>query len=124
MNITCEVARDMAELYKADLLINKESIQQIRSHLKTCPSCREYYKAYDRHTAEQRSKNQPSFSDDMDEVQKRTYAILAKKMNHHSIMEIIGTSAAIGAGSIMLIIGLVMTSKSLHKNINKGAETL
>ena len=123
MNITCEVARDMAELYKADLLVNKESIQQIRTHLKSCPSCRAYYKAYDRHTTERKQKNPLPNSDDMDEIQERMYATLAKKMNQHRIMEIIGTSAAIGAGSIMLIIGLVMTSKSLHENINKGAET-
>ncbi|MEE5992806.1 MAG: zf-HC2 domain-containing protein [Oscillospiraceae bacterium] len=123
MNITCEVVRDMAELYKADLLENEESIRQIRSHLKTCPSCRAYYKAYDRHTTEQNRKPQPPCTDDMDEMQKRMYATLAKKMNQHRIMEIIGTSAAIGAGSIMLIIGLVMTSNSLHKNRNKGVES-
>ncbi len=124
MNITCEVARDMAELYKADLLINKESVQQIRSHLKTCPACRAYYKAYDKHTTEQSRKNPLPDSEDMDEMQKRTYATLAKKMNQHRIMEIIGTSAAIGAGSIMLIIGLVMTSKSLHEKYHEGAENL
>ena len=124
MNITCEVVRDMAELYKADLLENPESIQQIKNHLKTCPSCRAYYKSYDRHTAEQSRKPSVPCSDDVDEVQKRMYANLAKKLNQHRIMEIIGTSAAIGAGSIMLIIGLVMTSKSLHKNKAKGAETL
>ena len=63
MNITCEVVRDMAELYKADLLENPESIQQIKNHLKTCPSCRAYYKAYDRHTVEQPHKTQPPIGD-------------------------------------------------------------
>jgi len=124
MNIKCEVVRDMAELYKADLLENPESIQQIRTHLKTCPSCRAYYKAYDRYTREQSRKTPNPCSDDMDEVQKRTYATLAKKLNQHRIMEIIGTSAVIGAGSIMLIIGLVMSSKSLHNKTKQGAETL
>ena len=113
MNMTCKVAMDLSELYHAKL-VSPESAQEIRAHLKDCEKCRKYYKEYDavsRHKPVVRE--QPA--EDMENTEARLYLSLSKKLRRRRFFGIVGTSAVIGAGSIMLAAGIIMLSKS-HRN--------
>lgn len=109
MSMTCKVAMDLCELYKSDL-VSKESAEEIRAHLKTCPSCRRYYREYDIREKAHESAF-PAFGEDLANMETRLYQDLSKRLHHRRILEIVGTSAAIGAGSIMLAIGILMMTK-------------
>lgn len=116
MNMTCKIAMDLAELYQVDL-VSAESAEAIRSHLKTCPACRQYYRTFDAVRRQQPKIDlQP---DGVEEMQAKLYADLSRKLRRRRFFEIVGTSAAIGAGSIMLVIGLMMMNHSalLRKEI-------
>ena len=113
MSMTCKVAMDLAELYKSDL-VSKESAEEIRAHLKTCPSCRRYYREYDIHENAHEPAF-PSFGEDFAGMETRLYQDLSKRLHHRRILEIVGTSAAIGAGTIMLAIGIIMMTKKPDK---------
>lgn len=109
MNMTCKVAMDLAELYKADL-VSEESAEEIRAHLKTCPNCRRYYREYD--MRERRAVQEPPlFGEDLSGMETRLYQNLSKRLAHRRVLEIVGTSAAIGAGTIMLAIGILMMTQ-------------
>lgn len=112
MSMTCKVAMDLAELYKSDL-VSKESAEEIRAHLKTCPSCRRYYREYDIHENAHEPVF-PSLSEDFANMETRLYHDLSKRLHHRRMLEIVGTSAAIGAGTIMLAIGIIMMAKNPH----------
>lgn len=110
MNMTCKVAMDLSELYHAKL-VSPESAQEIRAHLKNCDKCRKYYKEYkavERH----RTPVWERPGEDMETTEARLYLSLSKKLRRRRLCQIIGTSAAIGAGSIMLVAGLILLSKS------------
>jgi predicted anti-sigma-YlaC factor YlaD len=100
---------DLAELYKSDV-VSKETAEQIRAHLKTCPDCRRYYREYDMHDTT------PALALPTDEelsgAETRLYHNLSRRMAMHRLWQIIGTSAAIGAGTIMLAVGIIMTVKT------------
>lgn len=111
MNMTCKIAMDLAELYHAKL-VSEESAQAIRAHLKGCENCRKYYKEYE--TLRRRKPSLPTIcpAEDIAGTEARLYASLSKKLRRRRLFGIVGTSAAIGAGTIMLAAGLIMLSKS------------
>lgn len=45
MHITCDMAMDLAGLYK-DGLASADSTRAVEQHLKECPSCRRYYRNF------------------------------------------------------------------------------
>lgn len=46
MNLNCDVVMDLVSIY-ADGLASPATEEAITAHLKTCPSCRKYYRQYD-----------------------------------------------------------------------------
>lgn len=114
MNMNCKIAMDLTELYKADVVC-EETAQAIREHLKTCPDCRRYYREYDMH------ENTPAHTlpceEDMFGMETRLYQDLSRRLAHRRLWQIIGTSAALGAGTIMLAIGILMTAKTPHERV-------
>lgn len=115
MNMTCSTVRDLTELYKADL-VSEESDKAIRAHLKTCPECRRYYRKYDLLDDQGRTvRTQPS--DDFAGTESRLYEDLSRRLARHRFLEIVGTSAAIGAGTIMVTIGVLLMMKSAHEKL-------
>lgn len=114
MNMTCKIAMDLAELYKADL-VSEESAQEIKAHLKSCPDCRRYFREYDL-----TDRTIPSIAlpcEELSGMETRLYVDLSKRLAHRRVLEIIGTSAAIGAGTIMLAIGVAMMTKAPSSKI-------
>jgi hypothetical protein len=105
---------DLTELYKSDV-VSEETAKAVREHLKTCPDCRRYYREYDMHD------NTPSldlpFGEELDSMETRLYQDLSKRLAHRRLWQIIGTSAAIGAGTIMLAVGILMTAKNPHEKL-------
>ncbi len=110
MNMTCEIVRDLAELYHENI-VSRESAGMIRTHLKTCESCRRYYREYDSAQDMNVAVQQPPLQG-MNETQAKLYNELSRKLRRRHLLRIIGVSAAIGAGSIMLATGILLTCKS------------
>ncbi len=110
MNMTCEIVRDLAELYHENI-VSRESAETIRTHLKTCESCRRYYREYDTVQNTSVAIQQPPLQG-MGEIQTKLYNELSRKLRRRHLLRIIGVSAAIGAGSIMLATGILLTCKS------------
>ncbi len=114
MNMTCKVAIDLAELYLAGV-VSEESAKAIRGHLKTCAACRKYYNAYEAmQHRELAAKPAPSQSE-MHHTEAKLYAELSRKLRRRHYLQIIGTSAAIGASTIMLLVGILLTAKGAEE---------
>ncbi len=108
MNMTCKVAMDLTELYKAHL-VSAESAAEIRAHLRSCPACRRHYKEYDALRGRiQRSHAAQAMAD----TEQRMYADLSRRLRRRRFFQMVGTGAAVGAGSIMLAAGLLLISRS------------
>lgn len=110
MNMTCKIAMDLAELYHEGL-VSEESAHVIRVHLKECENCRKYYKESE-HASQHRPFVRMQPAEDLSDTEARMYISLSRKLRRRRLFQIIGTSAAIGAGTIMLATGLIMLSKS------------
>ena len=107
----CGVIRDLAELYK-ERLVSPETEKAVGTHLKTCSACRKYYQDYDAAMREAPQKPAP-MHESMAGTELRLWQNLSEKMRRRRTVQIIGTGAVIGAGSIMLAVGLIMMSKSM-----------
>jgi len=110
MRMTCKIVTDFAELYLAGL-VSEETARAIHTHLGGCPNCRKYYQAYQKmlkHNAKTTIRIEP---DDISEAEERSYLNLSQKLRRRRFWEIVGTSAAIGAGSVMLTVGLMLTHR-------------
>ncbi|MBR1529940.1 MAG: zf-HC2 domain-containing protein [Oscillospiraceae bacterium] len=109
MNMNCKMVTDIAELYY-DNSLSPETKKAIRSHLRGCRNCREYYRQYQ---AIRKQHSKPVLKllpeDEIYETEKRLYTSLSEKLRRRRFWNIVGTSAAIGAGSVMLTIGLLLT---------------
>ncbi|MDE6731123.1 MAG: zf-HC2 domain-containing protein [Oscillospiraceae bacterium] len=115
MNMTCNFAKDLAELYHENL-VSPETADAIRSHLKTCTDCRKYYREFRALQGQksvdvipERLKN-PGFSD-LSETEKRLCETLSRRLRRRRFWGMVGTSAVVGAGSVMLAVGLLLTYK-------------
>ncbi len=110
MNMTCKVVMDLVELYHEGI-VSQESAEEIRAHLRSCEKCRSYYRQFDRVRRQKLlSEPDPVYAADAG-ASSRCYVELSKRMRKHHYMRIIGASAAIGAGTIMLLIGILLTCK-------------
>lgn len=110
MNMTCKIARDLVELYQENI-VSRESAESIRAHLKTCSACRKYYREYHEIEKKELMAQPPVPQGGLSGVQADVYAELSRKLRRRHYMRVVGTSAAIGAGSIMLAIGILLTCK-------------
>lgn len=122
MNITCNFARDLAELYHENL-VSPETADAIRAHLKTCPQCRNYYREF-QNLQKRRSQDSPDISgipgfrdfpdlpdSDLSETEQRLCESLSRRLRRRRFWGMVGTSAVVGAGSVMLAVGLLLTYK-------------
>jgi predicted anti-sigma-YlaC factor YlaD len=109
MNMTCKIVRDLAELYQ-EHIVSRESAEAIRKHLRNCPDCRKYYRECDAAEAAKFIVS-PMDMQNTKEMQARMYEQLSRKLRRRHMLRVIGVSSAIGAGSIMLAIGILLTCK-------------
>lgn len=111
MSMNCKVVTDVAELYYEGLL-SPETHKAVHQHLGGCRNCRNYYRQY-ANIRKQKSKPvlQILPDEEISETEKRLYTSLSEKLRKRRFWNIVGTSAAIGAGSVMLTIGLLLTYK-------------
>ncbi|MBR0485783.1 MAG: zf-HC2 domain-containing protein [Oscillospiraceae bacterium] len=111
MSMNCKVVTDIAELYY-DGSLSPETHKAVHQHLGGCRNCRNYYRQY---ATIRKQKSKPAFSllpdEEISETEKRLYTSLSEKLRKRRFWNIVGTSAAIGAGSVMLTIGLLLTYK-------------
>lgn len=107
--MNCKIIQDLAELYM-EQLVSPESVQAVREHLKTCPDCRKYYRSLSREKSCAFSGLLPMPRCGVPSAEKQ-YTALSRRLRRRHFLEIAGTSAALGAGSVMLVIGIVMTCR-------------
>ena len=111
MSMNCKTVTDIAELYY-DKSLSPETCQAIKRHLAGCQKCRNYYKQCQKLRKQKTIPVLPILPDaDISEIEDRLYLNLSEKLRKRRLWSIIGTSAAIGAGSVMLTIGLLLTHK-------------
>lgn len=120
MNMTCNFARDLAELYHENL-VSAETADAIRSHLKTCTQCRNYYREYQALSRKNPAPavrifpediaDHPDDSDYLSDTEERLCASLSERLRRRRFWGMVGTSAVVGAGSVMLAVGLLLTHK-------------
>lgn len=114
MNMTCKTVRNLADLYH-EKIVSKESADAIRAHLKECSECRNYYRAY----MDLKTTKAELDIANLSGTQARMYEELSKKLRRRRYLRIVGTSAAIGAGSIMLAVGILLTCKFNAESLMK-----
>jgi predicted anti-sigma-YlaC factor YlaD len=105
---------DLAELYREGI-VSKESADAIRSHLKVCPSCRKYY--HDCDTAKRRGLKLQLQQPAPVCAESRHYAELSKKLRHRHYWQVVGTSTAIGAGVVMLLVSILLLTIKPHRAV-------
>jgi len=111
MSMNCKTVTDIAELYFEGLL-SPETKKAVHNHLAGCQNCRNYYQQYNKLRKQKPIPVLQILPDtDISETEKRLYANISQKLRRRRLWNIIGTSAAIGAGSVMLTIGLLLTHK-------------
>lgn len=120
MNMTCNFARDLAELYHENL-VSPETADAIRSHLKTCTQCRNYYREYQALSDKKPAPavrifpgggfSDPDISGDLSATEEQLCASLSRRLRRRRFWGMVGTSAVVGAGSVMLAVGLLLTHK-------------
>lgn len=110
MNMTCSFAMDLAELYHENL-VSPETADAIRSHLKTCTHCRNYYREYQTVRNQKPTPAVKISDEDISGTEERLCMNLSKRLRRRRFWGMVGTSAVIGAGSVMLTIGLFLTYK-------------
>ncbi len=111
MNMNCKLVTDIAEMYYEKTL-SPEARTAIRSHLRGCRNCQAYYRQYAAVRKQHTRQESPVLPEsDLTEMEKRAYLHLSEKLRRRRFWNIVGTSAAIGAGSVMLTIGLLLTHK-------------
>lgn len=114
MSMTCKIATDIAELYYEGL-VSPETARAVRRHLGGCKNCRNYYHQYE---AIRKNSVRPAIhilpDEEITETEKRLYINLSEKLRRRRFWNLVGTSAAIGAGSVMLTVGLLLTCKKVH----------
>lgn len=111
MNMTCNAVRDLAELYLEGLL-RPQTQRTVRSHLRGCKACRAYYKECRALHTGAASPAPGTMPESWLERQDMLYADLSKKLRRRRFWNIVCTSAAIGAGSVMLTAGLVIMHRA------------
>ncbi|MBR4102391.1 MAG: zf-HC2 domain-containing protein [Oscillospiraceae bacterium] len=114
MNMTCESVRNLADLYH-EKIVSREGAQAIRTHLNECPECRSYYSAYLELKKTERALGTAGLSG----TQAKMYEELSRKLRRRRYLRIVGTSAAIGAGSIMLAVGILLTCRFNAESLMK-----
>lgn len=119
--MNCKVVQDLAELY-AERLVSAETAQAIREHLKTCPDCRQYYRSQKRPgVSVSKTLLMTGCSHANIPSAEKEYRALSNRLWKRHLWQIIGTSAALGAGSVMLAIGIVMTCRFGTKRLKAQA---
>lgn len=107
MNLSCDIVMDLIPLYK-DKLASPDSVKSIESHLKTCPSCRTYYKKYNPSTSF------PSYNVPVPSIEsKKSFESIRKKLQkRHNI-------SVATIGSIVLLsvsVAIFSTARRFTKN--------
>ncbi len=117
MNMTCKIVRDLVELYQENI-VSHESAEAIQAHLKTCEECRKYYREYDSVQQAQVAVDVPS-PVEMQSAQERMYGELSRRLRRRHMLRVIGVSSAIGAGTIMLAVGILLTCKGGNSRVTE-----
>ena len=110
MRMTCNIVTDFAELYQAGL-VSPETEKAIHSHLRGCQNCRKYYHDYQVMQKQHPKLDLHHLPKDISETEERIRVGVMEKIRRRRFWEVVGTGAAIGAGSVMLTIGVLLTRK-------------
>ena len=57
MEITCDIAMDLVDIYSSSMA-SSDTVKAVREHLRTCRSCRDFYSEYKANLAEEKKKEE------------------------------------------------------------------
>ena len=106
MHITCDMAMDLAGLYK-DGLASEDSTRAVEQHLKECPFCRRYYKrlAPAKKMTLPREEEPATAAD-------AAWEDISRRLGRRRLWTRLATGAVAVAGLGTLITGLVVSIRS------------
>ena len=78
MEITCDIAMDLVELYTCGVA-SEDSCEAVKHHLKTCKECRHFYEGYKRSVKEE--KKHPSNHIKVEASPETTDELLTESLN-------------------------------------------
>ena len=107
MHITCDMAMDLAGLYK-DGLASRDSVLAIEQHLKVCPACRRYYK-------QAAPAENISLPNDENLPVELEWKDVSKRLGRHRLLTRLATGAVVTAGFGCMLIGLAAVLKRGNK---------
>ena len=106
MHITCDMAMDLAGLYK-DGLASEDSTRAVEQHLKECPFCRRYYK----HLVPAKEMALPREEEPVAAAD-AAWEDISRRLGRHRLWTRLTTAAVAVAGLGALITGLVVIIRS------------
>lgn len=113
MEITCDMAMDLAELYICGAA-SGDSSEAVRHHLRGCPECRRFYEGYKRSMKKEpvrrfETENEPEPSDEKLEQ-------LSKRLRRRRIFTHVANSTLLTVGAVMLTVGAAVLVNSRNKS--------
>lgn len=113
MEITCDIAMDLAELYICGAA-SDESTEAVRHHLRNCPECRRFYEGYKRSI-----KKEPACrveTEDELEPSDEKLEQLSKRLRKRRIFTHVANSTLLTVGAVMLTVGVAVLVNSRNKS--------
>ncbi len=107
MHITCDMAMDLAGLYK-DGLASRDSVLAIEQHLKICPACRRYFK-------QEITEENISFAGEEPGTSELEWKAVSKRLGRHRLLMRLATGAVVAAGFGAMVTGLAVVLKNTLK---------
>lgn len=116
MEISCDIAMDLVELYTSDTA-GPDSTSAVKSHLRHCSECRRYYEGYRKSLKKERD----IFASDIPDIDPSEKELsenvkkLSKRIRKRRILSRVTNSTLLGFGSITLILGIIILIHSKRK---------
>lgn len=110
MEITCDIAMDLVELYTCGAA-SEDSCEAVKNHLKTCKECRRFYEGYKKSIKEEkkgptsyiRIETEPETTDELltERVRK-----LSKRLRKRKMVSRVTNTMLLTVGAALVITGV------------------
>lgn len=113
MEITCDIAMDLVELYTSGVA-SDDSKEAVKNHLKSCKECRRFYEGYKKSVKEpERCIKFEASPDAADEILSKSVSKISKRLRRRRIAKSItnGVMLMLGAAALVKVIADIIDRK-------------